>query len=190
MLPQHWETHDQSGYPVNRRTERSNGNNGNHDRVAVVTGSSRGIGKAIAREFVQNGYCVVLNSRDEEDLNRAAQDIAKGIRNDQRIQYVAGDVSQENIYRSLIRAAIKKFGRLDVLVTTGAAYRFITFRIKNDCFTIVTSLHTPTFVHDNSIGSISFWYVSPSTGENITELTDLLPELPIDVFFKIYSMNH
>jgi len=37
-----------------------------HDRVAVVTGSSRGIGKAIAREFVQNGYCVVLNSQDEE----------------------------------------------------------------------------------------------------------------------------
>lgn len=96
--------------------DRSNGNNGNHDRVAVVTGASRGIGKAIAREFVQNGYCVVLNSRDEEDLNRAAQDIAKEIRNDQRIQYVAGDVSQENICKSLIQAAIKKFGRLDVLV--------------------------------------------------------------------------
>jgi 3-oxoacyl-[acyl-carrier protein] reductase len=45
---------------------RSNHNNGNHNRVAVVTGSSRGIGKAIAREFAQNGYCVVLNSRDEE----------------------------------------------------------------------------------------------------------------------------
>ena len=35
--------------------DRSNGNNGNHDRVAVVTGSSRGIGKTIARESVQNG---------------------------------------------------------------------------------------------------------------------------------------
>ena len=56
-----------------------------HDRVAVVTGSSRGIGKAIAREFVQNGYCVVLNSQDEEDVNRAAQDIAK----------VAWDVSRK-----------------------------------------------------------------------------------------------
>jgi len=92
--------------------DRSNGNNGNHDSVAVVTGSSRGIGKAIAREFVQNGYCVVLNSRDEEDLNRAAQDIAK----DQRIHYIAGDVSQENICRLSIQAAIKKFGKLDVLV--------------------------------------------------------------------------
>jgi glucose 1-dehydrogenase len=95
---------------------RSNHNNGNHNRVAVVTGSSRGIGKAIAREFAQKGYCVVLNSRDEEYLNRAAQDVAKEIGNDQRTHYIAGDVSQENICRSLIQAAIKKFGRLDVLV--------------------------------------------------------------------------
>jgi glucose 1-dehydrogenase len=93
-----------------------NRSNGNYDRVAVVTGSSRGIGKAIAREFVQNDYCVVLNSRDEEDLTRATHDIAKEIRNDQRIHYVAGDVSQENICKSLIQAAVKKFGRLDVLV--------------------------------------------------------------------------
>ncbi len=63
--------------------DRFNGNNGNHDRVAVVTGSSRGIGKAIAREFVQNGYCVILNSRDEEDQN------SQGM--------IKGDVSQGNI---------------------------------------------------------------------------------------------
>jgi glucose 1-dehydrogenase len=94
----------------------SNGNNGNNDRVAVVTGSSMGIGRAIAREFARKGYCVVLNSRDEEDLNRAAQDIAKEIGNDQRIHYIAGDVSQENICRSLMQAAVKNFGRLDVLV--------------------------------------------------------------------------
>ena len=55
--------------------DRSNGNNSNHDRVAVVTGSSMGIVKTIAREiviarkFVQNGYCVILNSQDEEDQN-------------------------------------------------------------------------------------------------------------------------
>jgi short-subunit dehydrogenase len=48
--------------------DSSNGYKGNHDRVAVVTGPSMDIGKDIAREFVQNGYCVVLNSRDEEDL--------------------------------------------------------------------------------------------------------------------------
>ena len=50
--------------------------------MAIVTGSSRGIGKAIAKEFAKNGYSVMLNSRDEQYLSRAAQDIAKEIGND------------------------------------------------------------------------------------------------------------
>src|SRR2546421_2311504 len=91
-------------------------NNNDNVKVAVVTGSSRGIGKAIAREFAKNGYSVVLNSRDEDDLSRAAQDIAKEIGNNQMISYIPGDVSQENVCTSLIQQAIKRFGRLDVLV--------------------------------------------------------------------------
>ncbi|HYA83960.1 MAG TPA: hypothetical protein VEH06_11000 [Candidatus Bathyarchaeia archaeon] len=57
---------------------RSDGNNCNYDRVVVATGSSRRIGKSIAEEFVQNGYCVVVNSRDEEDLNRVSLKILPG----------------------------------------------------------------------------------------------------------------
>jgi NAD(P)-dependent dehydrogenase (short-subunit alcohol dehydrogenase family) len=37
----------------------------NNGRVAIVTGSSRGIGKAIAREFANTGYSVVINARNE-----------------------------------------------------------------------------------------------------------------------------
>jgi glucose 1-dehydrogenase len=88
----------------------------NNVKVAVVTGSSRGIGKAIAKEFAKNGYSVVLNSRDEQDLNRAAQDIAKEIGDNNVISYVPGDVSQEHVCKSLIEEAVKRFGRLDVLV--------------------------------------------------------------------------
>ncbi len=91
----------------------------NDVKVAVVTGSSRGIGKAIAKEFAKNGYAVVLNSRDEQDLSRAAQDIAKEIGNNNNnnvISYIPGDVSQEHVCTSLIEEAVKKFGRLDVLV--------------------------------------------------------------------------
>jgi short-subunit dehydrogenase len=49
----------------------SNGNKNNNGKVAVVTGSSRGIGKAIANQFVKNGYSVVLNARDEGDLKKS-----------------------------------------------------------------------------------------------------------------------
>ena len=88
----------------------------NNVKVAVVTGSSRGIGKAIAKEFAKNGYSVMLNSRDEQYLSRAAQDIAKEIGNDNVVSYIPGDVSQEYVCTSLIDEAVKRFGRLDVLV--------------------------------------------------------------------------
>ena len=54
-------------------------NNNNDGKVAVITGSSKGIGKAIAKEFAKTGYSVVLNSRDKEDLSRATQEIANEI---------------------------------------------------------------------------------------------------------------
>lgn len=92
----------------------SNNNNG---KVAVVTGSSKGIGKAIAKEFAKTGYSVVLNSRDKEDVSRATQDIAKEIGdNNNMISYVQGDISQEHVCTSLIEEAVKRFGRIDVLV--------------------------------------------------------------------------
>src|SRR5437016_6597953 len=91
----------------------SNNNNG---KVAVVTGSSRGIGKAIANQFVKYGYSVVLNARDEGDLKKAAEDIAKEAGNSQMVSYVPGDISEENICISLIQEAVKRFGRIDVLI--------------------------------------------------------------------------
>jgi len=95
----------------------SSNNNNNNGKVAVVTGSSKGIGKAIAKEFAKTGYSVVLNSRDKEDVSRATQDIAKeiGDSNNNMISYVQGDISQEHVCTSLIEA-VKRFGRIDVLV--------------------------------------------------------------------------
>lgn len=47
------------------------------ERVAVVTGSSKGIGKAIAVEFAKEGYKIVLNARDENELSEAVNDVKK-----------------------------------------------------------------------------------------------------------------
>lgn len=91
-------------------------NNNDNGKVAVITGSSKGIGKAIAKEFAKNGYSVVLNSRDEQDLSRAAQDIAKEIGNNNMVSYIPGDISQERVCTSLIEETVKRFGRIDVLV--------------------------------------------------------------------------
>lgn len=87
------------------------------ERVAVITGSSKGIGKAIAVEFANKGYRVVLNARDEGELSEAVNEVRKSLEgNEKRVTYVAGDISQENVCTSLIDHTIKTFGRIDVLV--------------------------------------------------------------------------
>ena len=86
-------------------------------RVAVITGSSKGIGKAIALEFASKGYNVVLNARDERELSGAVNDIRKSLAGDkEQVTYLAGDISQETVCTSLIDHTIKTFGRIDVLV--------------------------------------------------------------------------
>jgi glucose 1-dehydrogenase len=93
--------------------ERYYGNNG---RAAVITGSSKGIGKAIAMEFAKAGYSVVINARNEEELKQAAKEISKSIKDGGKVVSIPGDVSQEQVCISLIEGAFKQFGRIDVLV--------------------------------------------------------------------------
>jgi glucose 1-dehydrogenase len=87
------------------------------EKVAVITGSSKGIGKAIAVEFAKEGYKIVLNARDANELSEAVNDVKKTIGgSEERITYLVGDISQEDICSSLIEHTIKMFGRIDVLV--------------------------------------------------------------------------
>jgi len=89
----------------------------NQIKVAIVTGSSRGIGKAIAREFAKNGYSIVLNARDEPELKQFLNEITNEITGtDSKISYVIGDVSDEETCKKLIAEAINKFGKINVLV--------------------------------------------------------------------------
>ena len=91
------------------------------DKVIVITGSSWGIGKSIAYEFAKNEYCLVLNARDEEEIKRMIDDLKKEINSNNesindKISYIAGDISQEQVCISLIQESVKKFGKIDVLV--------------------------------------------------------------------------
>lgn len=83
-------------------------------KVAIITGSSRGIGKAIAIKLAQEGLKIILNGRNQERLDRAKLEIEKINTN---ILCYCCDVTEESESKKLIDFALKQFGRLDILIT-------------------------------------------------------------------------
>lgn len=82
-----------------------------NNKVAVVTGGSSGIGKAIAQRFAKDGANVIIVGRREAPL----QEVAAA---DEKICYVAGYVTKTDTIKKIIDTAEKKFGRLDILVNS------------------------------------------------------------------------
>jgi 3-oxoacyl-[acyl-carrier protein] reductase len=79
------------------------------DRVYVVTGASRGLGRACAELLVAEGARLVLCARGDEDLNATAAALG----GPERAIAVSGDISQPGIETCLVAAAIARYGRLD-----------------------------------------------------------------------------
>ena len=85
------------------------------DKVAIVTGSSRGLGFASARALVSEGCRVTLTARGAEALERAAAELATNAGRD-RVLSVAADVSTATGAAEVVSRTVERFGRLDILV--------------------------------------------------------------------------
>ena len=84
-------------------------------KVVLVTGSSRGIGKAIVMDFDRKGYNVVINYIKEDNQ---AKELKEKLEKEYHIKVltIRADVSNENEVQKMIDTIINKFGRIDVLV--------------------------------------------------------------------------
>ncbi len=83
------------------------------DRAALVTGASRGIGRALAEALGDEGYGLTITARRPDGLEHAAADLrAKGY----AVESLAANVAQEEELKRVVAAHRERFGRLDVLV--------------------------------------------------------------------------
>lgn len=83
-------------------------------KVAVVTGGSRGIGRAIAETFVRSGAQVMITSRNAESCERAVAEIGAGA------HFEAGHIGRDEDSERVIEATLDRLGHIDVLVNNAA----------------------------------------------------------------------
>ena len=88
-------------------------------KVAVVTGASRGIGKAIAHSLLNEGCAVAICGRDAERLNAAVGELSKI---GPRVIGVATDVTDEAAVVRFVGTAFQAFGRIDILVNNAGTH--------------------------------------------------------------------
>src|SRR6478609_10770647 len=86
---------------------------------AIVTGGSRGIGKAIARELAREGVDVAIVARTKGDLEATARELAA--QTNRRIIPIAADVTSKEHVEHMVAEAAQQLGGLHILVNSGSA---------------------------------------------------------------------
>ncbi len=84
-------------------------------KVALITGGSRGIGKAIANLFAKEGASVVISAKDPANLQNAAKELGG-------VFAVPADIRKEVEVQNVVNKTIEKFGRLDILVNNAGVF--------------------------------------------------------------------
>ncbi len=95
------------------------------DRIALITGSARGIGKAIAQKLFNEGAAVVVADLNQGDVDAACREISggSGPGGSERIAGFTCDVSNPESVEALLKSTKERFGRLDILVNNAGITR-------------------------------------------------------------------
>src|SRR3954463_16713422 len=83
-------------------------------KVALVTGGSKGLGKAMARGLAEAGADIIISSRHENELRTALDEILKGT--GRKGRHVVADMSRRDDVRRLAQTALEQMGRVDILI--------------------------------------------------------------------------
>jgi len=83
-------------------------------KVAIITGGSRGIGKATAKLLVQEGASIIITARDETRLQASAKEL--------NVIGIAGDIRKNQDVENVVKKTVEKFGRIDILVNNAGVF--------------------------------------------------------------------
>lgn len=109
-------------------------------KVALVTGGSRGIGRAIALIFAKNGYRVVINYQGNKEKAEAVKAEIEAF--GQQAIVIKADVSKETEVKDMVKATIDTFGQIDVLVNNAGITRDnLIMRMKEEEFDDVININ-------------------------------------------------
>ncbi len=92
------------------------------NKVAVITGSRRGIGLGIAEEMAKEGANIIISDIDQKECENSAKKLAKKYK--VKALAVKCDVTKKNEVENLIHQTIKKFKKIDILVNNAGIVRF------------------------------------------------------------------
>jgi NAD(P)-dependent dehydrogenase (short-subunit alcohol dehydrogenase family) len=90
-------------------------------KVAIVSGGSRGIGRAIAEELAAEGANLAIGARTDGELAKVAEEIRR--RTNRDVLAVGADLSSPDGVRTLVRETLSRFGRVDILINCAGAIR-------------------------------------------------------------------
>jgi NAD(P)-dependent dehydrogenase (short-subunit alcohol dehydrogenase family) len=100
-----------------------------HQRTAIITGASSGIGLTVAEIFVREGINVVLNGRTEDKLVR----VASQINQPDRVTIITADITLPGTAKQIVNKAVKSFGQVDILVNNAGIFYskpFIAYTVE------------------------------------------------------------
>ena len=88
-------------------------------KCALVTGGSKGLGKAMARGFAEAGADVFISSRNADELKKAAAEIGDGLK--VKVEWMVADMIDRAQVKALAAEAVKRLGKIDILVNNAGS---------------------------------------------------------------------